>query len=106
MYALMITFRSQIPTTQLAEPFEQYAHELCKQPGLISKAWIQNGDTVGGFHLFNNKATADAYVSSDLAAGLQAIDGFEDFDVRGFDVLEDLSTITGVPAMQALAAQR
>ena len=96
MHALLITFQSSIPTPQLAETFERYAKELRKQPGLITKVWIHDGDTIGGFHLFESKSAADAYQSSALAGGLRATDGFDDFDVRNFDVLEDLSAITGI----------
>lgn len=96
MYALMITFRTSIPAERLVVPFEEYAGELRRQPGLISKVWIRDGDTFGGFHLFESREAADAYVRSDLAAGLRSTDGFDDFDVRGFDVLDDLSAQTGV----------
>ena len=65
-------------------------------PGLVSKAWLHDDDIVGGFHLFSDKATAEAYVASELAAGLRATDGFDDFEVRGFEVLDDLSALTGI----------
>lgn len=105
MYAVMITFQSSIPTAELAGPFTDYAEALRAQPGLISKAWIHDGTTLGGFHVFDDKATADAYLASDLAAGLRSTDGFEDFDVRGFEVLADLSAITGVARSQTLVEQ-
>ena len=104
MYALMITFRTSIPAEQLATPFEEYASALRRQPGLISKTWIRDGDTYGGFHLFDSEHAANAYVTSDLAAGLRATDGFDDFDVRGFEVLHDLSSTTGIVATRPLAA--
>jgi hypothetical protein len=103
MYALMITFHSSIPTADLVEPFTQYAEALRERPGLISKVWIQNGETLGGFHVFESKETADAYLASEMAAGLQATEGFDDFDVRGFDVLEELSAMTGVVARPPLS---
>lgn len=105
MYALMITFRTAMPADQLVQPFEEYAAALRRQPGLVSKAWIRDGDTFGGFHLFESAEAADAYVRSDLAAGLRATEGFDDFDVRGFDVLDELSAITGVVLGPPLAAE-
>lgn len=105
MYALMITFHTSIPAEQLAAPFEDYAGALRRQPGLLSKAWIRDGNTLGGFHLFESQEAADAYVTSDLAAGLRSTAGFDDFDVRGFDVLDDLSAMTGITALRPLAAQ-
>ena len=103
MYAVMITFTTSIPTDRLVEPFTDYADALRRQPGLITKTWIQDGTTLGGFHLFVDQAAADAYLGSDLAAGLRATDGFDDFDVRGFDVLADLSAMTGVAPESTLA---
>jgi hypothetical protein len=105
MYALMITFRTSIPAEQLATPFEEYASALRRQPGLISKAWIRDGDTFGGFHLFESEDAANGYVRSDLAAGLRTTEGFDDFDVRGFEVLDDLSATTGVVAARPLPAE-
>ncbi len=96
MYGLLITFRTTIDFEQLEEPFTDYAHELREMPGLVSKAWLHDGDTVGGFHLFVDRSTAEAYVASDLAAGLRATDGFDDFEARGFEVLDGLSALTGI----------
>lgn len=103
MHAIMITFTSSIPTDQLVGPFSDYAEALRQQPGLITKTWIQDGSTLGGFHLFEDQATADAYLASDLATGLRATEGFDDFDVRGFTVLADLSAMTGVAPTATLA---
>ena len=56
--------------------------------------------------MFESKESADAYLASEMAVGLQATDGFDDFDVRGFDVLEELSAMTGVVAAQPLSHER
>lgn len=98
MHALLITFRSAIPVHDLAEPFEDYARALQDQPGLLNKTWVQDGDTLGGFHLFATRGDLDAYMQSDLAAGLMATDGFSDFSSRTFEVLAGLSAMTGVSA--------
>ena len=70
----------------------------------MSKAWLHDDDTVGGFHLFEDEPSARAYLASDLAAGLRANEGFDDFEVRGFDVLDELSAVTGIVAAVPLAA--
>lgn len=104
MYGLLITFRTSIPLEHLEEPFAEYAQALRQMPGLVSKAWLHDGDTVGGFHLFADQRTAESYLSSDLATGLRATEGFDDFEVRGFDVLDELSEVTGVVDTAPLAA--
>ncbi len=103
MYGLMITFTTAATLDDLEAPFTEYAHALTGMPGLISKAWLHDGATVGGFHLFVDQAAAEGYLASDLAAGLRATDGFDDFEVRGFDILDGLSAITGVAPTPALA---
>lgn len=98
MHALLITFRSEIPLGDLAGPFEDYARALQSQPGLLSKAWIQDGDTLGGFHLFATRDDLDDYMASELAAGLMATEGFSEFSPRTFEVVAGLSAMTGVSA--------
>ncbi len=55
----------------------------------------------GGFHVFTDRAAADGYLGSDLAAGLMATDGFDNFQVRHFDVLDELSAMTGIRPVAA-----
>lgn len=96
MHAVLITFDCEATPEQLSGPFTDYAAALRDQSGLISKAWIVTGRGYGGFHVFSSRAAAESYLSSDLAAGLMATDGFENFTVDHYDILDDLSTMTGV----------
>ena len=104
MYGLLITFESDTPVADLAEPFGEYAKALNALPGLLNKAWLHDGNTLGGFHLFASKADADNYLASDLAQGLMATDGFHSFEARGFEILADLSAQTGIGQLSALAS--
>jgi len=97
MHGVLITFTCAASRDDVAEPFRDYAEALRSQPGLVSKAWIATDDGYGGFHVFTDRAAADAYLGSDLAAGLMATDGFDDFQVTHYDVLDELSAMTGVP---------
>jgi hypothetical protein len=90
-----INSRSRLPNTPMR----------CGQCRVVSKAWLHDGDTVGGFHVFTDQAAADGYKVSELAAGLRAMNGFDDFEVRGFDILEGLSELTGVSSALPLAAR-
>ncbi|MEM7323424.1 MAG: YdhR family protein [Actinomycetota bacterium] len=107
MHAVLITFDSEIPVGDLEAPFTDYAHALRSIPGLLSKAWIHDADqnTLGGFHLFESATAAVDYLESDLVAGLQATDGFDNFDVRHFDVLSGYSAVTGVGDLVPLAGR-
>lgn len=103
MYGLLITFETTVPLADLEAPFTAYATALNAMPGLLNKAWLHDGDTLGGFHLFATKEDADGYMASELAQGLMATDGFDNFEARGFDVLGDLSAMTGIGQLMALA---
>lgn len=97
MHAVLVKFRSEISVADLAGPFGEYAEALCSVPGLISKTWIKDGDTLGGFHLFGSRAQADSYLGSEMVAGLTSTPGFSDFSIDHFDVIEGLSFKTGTP---------
>jgi hypothetical protein len=94
---VLITFTTETAPDELAEPFADYARGLCSMNGLVSKTWIRDGNTLGGFHVFTSRATADAYLDSAMAAGLISNPAFSDFVVRHYDILEELSVITGSP---------
>ncbi|MEN8113020.1 MAG: YdhR family protein [Actinomycetota bacterium] len=95
MHAVLITFTSDAPVADLVQPFTEYARGLCSIDGLVSKTWIGDGTTLGGFHVFASRSAADAYLASDMAAGLVANPTFHDFEFRHFDIFDELSAITG-----------
>ncbi|MEN8234649.1 MAG: YdhR family protein [Actinomycetota bacterium] len=95
MHALLITFTTDAPLEELVQPMTEYAHGLCSIDGLVSKTWIAEGTMLGGFHVFTSRAAADAYMATDMAAGLVANPAFHDFEFRHFDILDELSAITG-----------
>jgi len=95
MHGVLITFDCAASVDDLAGPFTDYATALQSQAGLISKVWISTDSGYGGFHVFTNRTSADGYLGSDLAAGLMGTDGFDNFQVEHFEVLDELSAITG-----------
>ena len=98
MHGLLVTFRSTVPVEHLAQPFGAYADGLMDVPGLVSKAWLNDGATIGGFYLFSDRSSLDAYLSSPMVAELRGNPAFDDFEVRTFDILDDLSGRTGIRA--------
>jgi hypothetical protein len=103
MHAVLVSFDSSASFDDLVEPFTNYAWAMANVPGLLSKTWLTNGSTVGGFHIFVDQESADQYFESEMYAGVLANPAFSNFEVRQFDVLEELSAITGSP--QSLAFQ-
>jgi hypothetical protein len=96
MHAVLITFTSGVGLDELGEPFTEYATDLRSVPGLVSKTWIHDGATVGGFHTFTNRADAERYLSSQMVADLTGNPAFSKFEIRHFEVLDALSELTGV----------
>lgn len=103
MHGLLVTFRSSVPVDRLDQLCSAFADGLQDVPGLISKAWLNDGDIIGGFYLFTDPTSVDAYLSSPMVAELRENSSFDDFEVRTFAVLDDLSRRTGIRA-EVLAA--
>jgi Putative mono-oxygenase ydhR len=101
MHALLITFRSAVPPEAIADDMRAYADALAGVDGLVSKAWLHDGDVLGGFYVFRDADAASAYLAGDLVAGMRSVPVFSGFAVRRFDLLDDLGARTGVPARAA-----
>ncbi len=97
MHAVLITFQSSAEFDSLVGPFTDYAHALATVPGLVTKTWLRDGTTLGGFHLFTGRAVAESYLNSTMVAGITANPAFGEYRIQHFDVLEELSQITGTP---------
>ena len=97
MHAVLITFKSSASLDDLKAPFSDYANALRGVTGLVAKTWIRDGSTLGGFHIFTSRQDAENYLSSRMVAGLTANQAFSDFQIRHFDVLDELSAMTGSP---------
>ncbi len=97
MHAVLITFRLSAPPATLTDVFALHAEAMQAVPGLVMKTWLHDGETLGGFHLFATRETAEEYLASGLAAGLAAHPAFAARAVRHFAVLGELSHATGTP---------
>jgi hypothetical protein len=97
MHAVLITFTSSASLDDLKALFTDYANALRGVHGLIAKTWIRDGSTLGGFHVFASRQDAEGYLDSEMVAGLTSAPAFSDFQIRQFDVLDELSAITGSP---------
>jgi hypothetical protein len=105
MHAVLITFKSSASLDDLKAPFTDYANALRGVTGLVAKTWIRDGSTLGGFHIFTSRQDAENYLSSRMVAGLTANPAFSDFQIRHFDVLDELSAMTGSPQGHGAAAR-
>ena len=97
MHAVLITFTSSASLDALKAPFTDYAKALRSIKGLVAKTWIGDGSTLGGFHIFTTRQDAENYLKSQMVAGLTSNKAFSNFQIRHFDVLDELSAITRSP---------
>lgn len=104
MHAVLITFRSEAARGNLVGPFTDYAKALTAVDGLVAKTWIGDGKTLGGFHIFADREAADGYLASEMVAGLTSNPAFSGFEIRHFEVLDELSRITGSPSAALTSA--
>ena len=98
MHAVLITFRSEVSKEDLTGPFTEYANAVAKVDGLVSKTWIADGEVLGGFHIFESPHAANVYLGSEMVAGLTSNPAFSGFEISHYEVLEELSRITGSPS--------
>jgi hypothetical protein len=94
MYALLVTYTSAVPTVLLRDAQIAFAEQLVSTPGFVSKTWLHEGTTHGGFYLFDSREAAEAYVNGQLFASLGAAPVISDVTVRGYDVQSDLGVLT------------
>lgn len=97
MHACLITYHSTVEPDALVDVFTGYAQAIAAVPGLVAKSWLRDGATLGGFYLFTDRAAAEAYLDDALVADLAAHPGFAQFRLQHYDVLDELSRITGSP---------
>ena len=106
MHAVLITFRTEVSKDDLVGPFTEYANAMTEVEGLVSKTWIADGEILGGFHIFSSRRDAEVYLASKMVAGLTSNPAFTDFEITHFDVLDELSEITGSPSRVLTGAGR
>jgi hypothetical protein len=78
----------------IADAFNQW-------DGLYTKLWLHdpNTSTYGGAYLFTDQAAADASRATDLFRNMERNPAFGDLTVHEYDVIDDLTAITGGAAL-------
>ncbi len=102
MQILIASFKlSGIGHDEMAQVAEQFAPVFKDQiPGLYEKVFLSDPEsgTYGGVYKFQDQASLDAYMASDVWQGLGADGRFVDFTVNTFGVFEGATrTAHGFP---------
>ena len=102
MHALVVTFTSSAPPGDLAEPLAAYGRALAGVPGHLATTWLRDGATLGAFQRFASRPAAEAYLASELVAGLTANPGFTRLRIEHYAILDEPAYPTGDPSPAAL----
>lgn len=98
LHAVLVTYENDRPANQLRTHPDNiaFAKGLKKVRGLISKTWINDEKTFGGFYVFAGKASADAFINGEMFQGGVVKDpSNRNVQVRHFDVFSELTLMTG-----------
>ena len=81
----------------MATQFKEIAQSIAQEPGMIWKIWAENEEAheAGGLYLFQDRASADAYMAMHVPR-LRA-QGFDNIRAKVFDINEPLTRITRGP---------
>jgi hypothetical protein len=107
MQILQINFNYDMTATEYEETVAPLADAIANVDGLVWKVWVINDEAkeAGGIYLFQNAAAVDAYMSSEIVAGIASHPKITDIRAKQFDVMESVSTITRAPLEVKAKAQ-
>lgn len=102
---LQVNLKFSIARADLSVAWLALAKPIAATAGLNWKVWLMNEaeHEAGGIYLFESKASAQAYLSGPIVAGLKASPAVSDISAKLFDVLPDHSAITRAPLAPSLA---
>ena len=75
---------------------DELAPSFAEVPGLVTKVWLADSQsgTYGGVYTFDSSAAVDAFLGSELFAGVGAMTTLRDITVRRFGVLDGPTAVT------------
>ena len=96
---LQINFKFSITPAELMEGFHPLVEPIAKVAGLRWKVWSLNEAEreFGGIYLFDDQASADAYLAGPIVAQLGQHPALHDITAKQFDVLQEPSAVTRGP---------
>lgn len=95
---VQINFGFDGPLEQLREAAKSSAAPIAEVDGLLWKIYILNeeGHESGGIYLFRDAESAQAYIDSDIIAGVRQ--HFSNVSIKSFAVMAESSVITRAPS--------
>jgi hypothetical protein len=77
----------------------QSAQPIAKVKGIVWKVWIVNEaeKIAGGIYLFEDEASAEAYLKGPIIAAIKSMPVISDFEAKIFDIIPEPTKITHGP---------
>lgn len=96
---LQLNFKFNVSKEEYEQAVSSLASEYAAVPGLRWKIWLMNEEEkeAGGIYLFDDEASVKAMLEGPLAAKVTSHPALSDFNVKQFDVMEDVTAITRGP---------
>jgi hypothetical protein len=96
---VQINFKFAGSKEEYQRVFAEAAAAIAATAGLRWKVWPWNDEAQegGGIYLFDDAASAQAFLTGPIAATLGQMPAVSDISVKQFEVLEGLTTITRGP---------
>ena len=103
---VQINFKFTTSAADYVNLVAPFADPIGAVPGLDWKVWLMNEKEreAGGIYLFKDEASANAYLGSEIVAGLKQQPTITDISAKVFDVEESLTQKTRGPIKAAVPA--
>jgi hypothetical protein len=101
---LQINFKFNVAREQYEAAAAPLAEPIAAVPGMVWKVWLMNeaDQESGGIYLFEDGASLDAYLNSEIVAGIVSHPALSDFSVKQFEVMAEVSEVTRAPLATAV----
>jgi hypothetical protein len=102
---LQINFKFSVTASDYEELASSLAQAFAEVPGLVWKIWIINEaeSEAGGIYYFDGAESLQQFLTSQLAADVQAHPAVSEFSARPFEVMDAATAMTRGPVEGALA---
>ena len=96
---VQINYKFSVSAAELGQGLAALAGDIARVQGLRWKIWLMNEaeSKAGGIYLFDDEASANAYLTGPIVAGFAKHPAVSDVSVKLFDADEDLSAVTRGP---------
>ncbi len=103
---VQLNFKFGVSAAEYAGAVKPMVEDFAAVPGLRWKVWLMNEkeSEAGGIYLFDDQASIDAFLKSDLAQGVMNHPALSEFSAKQFDVMEDLTQVTRGPLKASVTA--